>query len=168
MDEVIADAAAEILKRYEAKFGERPTSAELDGRSVWQVIPESRWEAVGGFLDSDDFFSVLHVMPDAQRVLKSLQAKYEVFIATAAMEVPNSFRAKYDWLGRNFPFIPPSDIVFCGDKSILNADYLIDDNPRQLRRFRGQGVLFHSHHNAGCTEFPRVRNWLAVETMFLP
>ena len=62
-----------------------------------------------------------------------------MFIATAAMEVPTSFTAKYEWLGRHFPFISPSNVVFCGDKSILRADFLIDDNPRQLRRFVGQG-----------------------------
>ena len=99
--------------------------------------------------------------------MEALQNKYDVFIATAAMEVPTSFNAKYEWLERNFPFISPANIVFCGDKSILRADYLIDDNPRQLRRFEGQGVLFHSHHNAGCHEFPRVKNWVDVERMFL-
>ena len=72
-------------------------------------------------------------MPHAQRVLERLQSRYEIFIASAAMEVPSSFAAKYELLAEHFPFIPTSHIVFCGDKSILRADYLIDDNPRQLR-----------------------------------
>ena len=106
-------------------------------------------------------------MPESQRVLQRLQMNYEVFIATAAMEVPTSFQAKYRWLAKHFPFIPASHIVYCGDKSILRADYLIDDNPRQLRRFKGEGILFSSPHNAGVTGYRRVRDWLEVEELFL-
>jgi 5'(3')-deoxyribonucleotidase len=57
--------------------------------------------------------------------------------------------------------------VFCGDKSILRADYLIDDNPRQLRRFDGEGILYSSPHNKYVTEFRRVNDWLEVEALFL-
>ncbi len=77
--------------------------------------------------------------PTPQRVLERLQSRYEIFIASAAMEVPTSFVAKYDWLAEHFPFIPTSHIVFCGDKSILRADYLCildDSNPRQLKLFQ--------------------------------
>ncbi len=163
----MADAVAENLRRYNLEFGEKLSLAEMEGKAIWEAIQPSRHEAIERFLQSEDFFAVLDVMPDAQRVVRALQSRYEVFIATAAMEVPTSFTAKYEWLGRHFPFISPANIVFCGDKSILRADYLIDDNPRQLRRFLGQGVLFHSHHNVACEEFPRVKNWLEVEKMLL-
>jgi 5'(3')-deoxyribonucleotidase len=167
MDEVMADAVAEHLKRYNFEFGEQLTVADLEGKWLWDVVDTSRHGKLESYLRSEDFFAVLGVMPDARRVMAALQTEYEVYIATAAMEVPTSFTPKYNWLGRHFPFIEPAHIVFCGDKSILNADFLIDDNPRQLRRFSGQGVLFHSHHNVAETGFPRVRNWLEVEEMFL-
>jgi 5'(3')-deoxyribonucleotidase len=167
MDEVIADAVAEHLRRYNDEFKELLTMADLEGKWLWDVVEPSRHAKLEGHMRSEDFFAVLGVMPEARRVMRALQSEYDVFIATAAMEVPTSFTAKYEWLGKNFPFIPSSNIVFCGDKSILRADFLIDDNPRQLRRFSGQGVLFHSHHNVAETEFPRVRNWLEVEAMFL-
>ena len=73
-------------------------------------------------------------MPSA--FCERLQQHYEIYIATAAMEVPSSFNAKFHWLKQHFPFIPASHIVFCGNKSILDGDYLIDDNPRQLRLFQ--------------------------------
>ncbi len=167
MDEVMADAVAEHLRRYNEQFDAGLTVADLEGRWLWDAVDPSHHGVLERFLHSDDFFRVLSVMPQAQRVVRALQDRYDVFIATAAMEVPSSFTAKYLWLGEHFPFIPASNIVFCGDKSILHADYLIDDNPRQLRRFPGQGILFHSHHNVRETEFPRVRGWLEVETMFL-
>ena len=167
MDEVMADAVSEHLKRYNREFNEQITLADLEGKWLWDVVDSSRHATLEGYMRSRDFFAVLEVMPEAQRVMAALQEHYEVFIATAAMEVPTSFVAKYEWLGRHFPFISPAHIVFCGDKSILQADFLIDDNPRQLRRFQGQGILYHSHHNVAVTGFPRVKNWLDVERMFL-
>lgn len=167
MDEVIADALGEHLYRYNRDFNERVTTDDLQGQWLWQYVPEERHEVLHNYLLSEDFFEVLGVMPHAQRVLEQLQSRYEVYIATAAMEVPSSFNAKYRWLGKHFPFIPPSHIVFCGNKSILAADYLIDDNPRQLRLFRGEGILFTSPANVNVTGFRRVKDWLDVERMFL-
>ncbi len=167
MDEVMADAVAEHLLRYNRQFDEAITLADLQGKWIWDVVGEERHRALEQYLRSEDFFAVLEVMKDSQRVMRALQGRYEVFIATAAMEVPTSFTAKYEWLGRHFPFIPASHIVFCGDKSILQADYLIDDNPRQLKRFGGEGILYDAHHNVHATGFRRVKHWLDVEELFL-
>lgn len=168
MDEVIADALGEHLYRYNRDFRERITRSDLEGRWLWDFVPPERQQALTEYLMSEDFFAVLHVMPHAQRVLERLQSRYEIYIATAAMEVPSSFNAKFEWLKKHFPFIPASHIVFCGNKSILHGDYLIDDNPRQLRLFRGEGILFSSPANANVTGFRRVHNWLEIEDFFLP
>jgi 5'(3')-deoxyribonucleotidase len=167
MDEVIADAVTEHLFRYNRDHGEQLTKADLEGRWLWDIVSSDRHAILEAYLRSEDFFAVLDVMPEAQRVIAHLQDRYDIFIASAAMEVPTSFTAKYEWLGKHFPFIPPSRIVFCGDKGILDADFLIDDNPRQLRRFRGEGILYSAPHNVAITEFRRVADWLHVERMFL-
>jgi 5'(3')-deoxyribonucleotidase len=187
MDEVIADALGEHLTRYNRDFANDHTAAitldDLRGRRLWQVIPAHHHPILDNYLREADFFRVLRVMPHAQRVLERLQSRYEVFIASAAMEVPTSFVAKYDWLAEHFPFIPTSHIVFCGDKSILRADYLIDDNPRQLRLFQNspnggpegspngvtfrEGILYTSPANIHIAGYRRVDDWLAIEKMFL-
>jgi 5'(3')-deoxyribonucleotidase len=167
MDEVIADALGEHLLRYNRDFSENLTPADLEGRWLWDFVPAERQGALEAYMLSGDFFAVLQVMPHAQRVLERLQSRFDVYIATAAMEVPSSFTAKFHWLRRHFPFIPPSHTVFCGNKSILRGDFLIDDNPRQLRLFRGEGILFSSPANANVTGFRRVRDWLEVEELFL-
>jgi 5'(3')-deoxyribonucleotidase len=167
MDEVMADAIAEHLLRYNRDYEEQITVADLEGKWLWQVVSSDRHEVLEGYLRSDDFFEGLTVMPESQRVMQRLQQNYEVFIATAAMEIPTSFAQKYRWLEKHFPFISPSHIVYCGDKGILRADYLIDDNPRQLQRFQGTGVLYSSPHNVKVKGFKRVKDWLEVEQMFL-
>jgi 5'(3')-deoxyribonucleotidase len=167
MDEVMADALGEHLLRYNRHYGEQITTADLEGKWLWDVVATERHDVLDSYMRSDDFFEAMSVMPESQRVMRRLQMSYEVFIATAAMEIPSSFQQKYRWLAKHFPFISPSHIVYCGDKSILRADYLIDDNPRQLRRFSGEGILYSSPHNAGVKGYKRVNDWLEVEKMFL-
>lgn len=58
------------------------------------------------------------------------------------------------------------NIVFCGSKSILNADYLIDDNARHFEKFNGEAILFSAPHNKHVTGFHRVKNWLEIESFF--
>lgn len=167
MDEVIADALGEHLSRYNRDFQEHLTAQDLQGRWIWDYVPPDRLHVLERYMRSDDFFVNLPVMPHAQRVLERLQERYEVYIATAAMEIPTSFTAKFEWLKKHFPFIRPSHIVFCGDKGILRGDFLIDDNPRQLRRFHGEGILYNAPANAFIPGFRRVNDWIAVEKLFL-
>ena len=167
MDEVMADAIAEHLIRYNRDHNVNLTKEDLRGKRFWQVVPAPHHDALDDYLRAEDFFANLDVMPDAPRVLAEMQRHYEIFIASAAMEVPSSFNPKFRWLQRHFPTLPHTHIVFCGDKSILRADYLIDDNPRQLAAFSGEGILYDAPHNAAVTGYTRVHNWLEIESLFL-
>lgn len=166
MDEVMADTLSEHLRRYNQEFDEALTVQDLVGKGIWEVAPIDRQKQVRAFLDAEDFFEDLPLMPDSQEVLKDLSGRFEIFIATQAMTVPNSLGPKYRWLQRHFPFIPPTHYVFCGNKSILKADYLIDDLPRNLERFEGQGLLYTAPHNLAATGFTRVDNWPEVAAYF--
>lgn len=162
----MADTLAEHLRRYNQTFEEEVTLGDLAGKGLWDITPADRQLQLRAFLDAEDFFEDLLLMPGAQEVLKQLSTRFEIFIATQAMAVPNSLGPKYRWLQRHFPFIPPTHYVFCGDKSILRADYLIDDLPRNLLRFEGVGLLFTAPHNLAATGFQRVENWQDVAKYF--
>lgn len=166
MDEVMADTLAEHIRRYNLDHHASLTKADLHGKWLWQAVPFEHHERLQLYLDTPDFFSSLPVLPGAQRVLRELSEHHEVFVASAAMEVPRSFAAKFEWLEEHFPFIPRSHMVFCGTKSILSADFLIDDNPRQLRAFGGHGLLFSSPHNLLANGWTRVEDWDAVARFF--
>jgi 5'(3')-deoxyribonucleotidase len=168
MDEVLADALGKLIRLYNAEFSENLTVHDMWGNWMVNVLPPGRQDRLMAYLQEKDFFDDLDVMPDSQRVLERLSHRFEIFIATAAMEFPNSFGPKFRWLERYFPFISPTRFVFCGDKSILHADYLIDDMPRHFERFKGKGVLFTAAHNAKVVTPHRVNNWLEVESLFFP
>lgn len=167
MDEVLADTLAEHIARYNRDHGEAITKADLGGKWLWDIVSIDRHDRLEGYLRSEDFFEDLPVMPDSPHVLRAMAERYEIYIATSAMEFPNSFGPKYRWLRRHFPFLDPRHFVFCGDKSILRADYLIDDQPRHFPTFKGKGILFTAPHNMNVTGCTRVDNWEQVERLFL-
>jgi 5'(3')-deoxyribonucleotidase len=167
MDEVMADTIGHFLYTYNSQFGTAINTDDLYGKHVFEVIADEHKTLALDYFQREDFFASIPVMPDSVEVIEALTGKYEVYITTAAMDVPRSFAAKFHWLQRHFPFISPKHIVFCGDKSIIAADYLIDDNLRQLTAFRGEGILYTAPHNVDERRFRRVNHWRDVEQMFL-
>ena len=166
MDEVMADTAATHVEWYNRDYHDHLNIAELQGATLVQARP-GRKQEIESYYGREDFFRQLRVMEHSQEVIRELSEHYEIYITTAAMEVPASFRAKYDWLRENFGFLSDMNFVFCGDKSIVRADYMIDDNVKQLRRFQGQGILFTAPHNVRETGVVRVNNWPEARAWFM-
>jgi len=167
MDEVIADTLGNYIRVYNADFGRDLKREDLHGKRVFELAEPEDIPRIRKYFQQEKFFAEIDVMPGSQEVVKALTDRYEVFVTTAAMEVPVSFMPKFIWLQQYFPFIPSSNIVFCGDKSIIYADFLIDDNVRHFERFTGEGILFTAPHNVEETRFRRVNDWEDVRTMFL-
>ena len=167
MDEVMADTVGRFIAIYNGEFDRQLTTEHFHGRHLFEVIEVEHRPRVIEYFNQGEFFAHIELMENSQEVILELSEKYEIFVASAAMDVPSSFTAKFEWLQRHFPFIPTSHIVFCGDKSILAADFLIDDNIRHLGNFRGEGIIFSAPHNVHETCFRRVDSWHDVRKMFL-
>ena len=167
MDEVIADSLGKHLRAYNEAFGARLTRADLGDRSLEEAVPRVGPRPPRRSVLAPGFFRDLEPIEGSREVVRQLAERHEVFIATAAMEVPTSFADKYAWLREHFPFIPASHIVFCGDKGVLDVDYLIDDTSRHFARFRGTPILFSAPHNRGVRGYRRVEGWAEVRRVFL-
>ncbi len=168
MDDVLADTLGTELTWFRERYGYRWTRADLKGKeSIYDLVAPEHAEAHAAVLREGSFFGDLPVMPDAVRVVRRLAERNEVFVASSATEFPGSMLPKLRWLERHFPFVPAARVVFCGDKSILDADVLIDDNAHLFTGFQGRRVLFDAPHNAGQTGLTRVGSWSEVARLFL-
>lgn len=159
MDEVIADVMPKFIDLYEKEFGKRLSKEDYWGKKVYQIEGAQK---IRKYLFDKGFFRDLPVIEHSQEVLKELQSHYDIYITTAAMEFRTSFEDKYDWLADHFPFIHWKNIIFCGDKSVFNTDYMIDDHPFNLQTFKGKGLLFTASHNINETAYTRVNDWLEI------
>lgn len=167
MDETIADTLTRHIEWYNRDFSASLGKRDLVGLDIHEAVPPERRERVRDYPRHPDFFRDLDLMDGAQEAVDRLSRRFEVFIASAAMEYPASFGAKHAWLSRHFPFVPSLNWVFCGDKSILAADVMIDDSPRHFGRFEGGKILFSAPHNLLETRYRRARDWSEVETILL-
>ena len=167
MDDVMADTHAKFIQLYLEGEMPRYTLEELKEKSFHELFDENEYRTISKRVYEPGFFADIPVMEGAQDVIADLTQKYEVFVASAAQEFPNSLREKWDWLQKHFPAISWRNYIFLGDKSVLNTDYLIDDLARNLRTFQGEGLLFDALHNRDDTQFRRVKSWQDVATVLL-
>ena len=163
----MADSIARFQEWYGRDFQLELSHESLRGRHAADAVAPEHQAALREYPNAAGFFRDLPIIADSQEILLELSKKYELFIATAAMEFPNSFVDKYNWLQQHFPFIHWRNYVFCGDKSIINADYLIDDNAYNFDGFRGEGLLFDAPHNAHETRYRRAHSWREVGEILL-
>lgn len=167
MDEVMADPMGAMKDWYQTAFCCSIDPEKFSSLPWKQVFPEQHHHLVRQRLFEPGFFRHLPVMPNSQEVLREIQEHYELFIVSAAMEFPNSLKDKLEWLGDHFPFISWKNIVFCGDKTMVYGDHMIDDHARHLQHFKGQTYLYTAPHNLAETQFRRVNNWEEIAAIFL-
>ncbi len=163
MDEVMVDNYQRYHAIYEERFGRPIATEEYRGKRIYDLPGV---ETLRDELRKPGFFRDLPEMKDAREVVHELYENYEVYVVTAATEFKHSFTDKWEWLEEHMPFIHWERIVFCGNKSIVHGDYMIDDKVSNLAGFNGKGLLFTSTHNLDEEGYVRVNNWREVRDFF--
>jgi 5'(3')-deoxyribonucleotidase len=164
MDGVLADVYEQFFRLDELATGTRKTAASVIGVLELEAFQNGRQHVL-----SDNFFRTAPVMKDSQDILAQLNKQYEVFIVSSATEFPKSLSEKQAWLEEHFPFISWKQMVFCGSKTIIQADIMIDDHFKNLDHFNGKTILFSQPHNqlADAGRHTRVDTWKEIERLLL-
>ena len=144
MDGVMADIYSQFIAYEEQEFGYRQPLENMLGKKEYEVFKNAR-----RYIHENGFFRNAPVIAGSVETMEVLNRKYEVFIVSAAMEFPKSLPEKYEWMAEHFPFISWRQIVFCGLKTVIRGDIMIDDHFKNLDTFKGQTILFTQPHNFG-------------------
>lgn len=167
MDDVLANSALKALDVFKNEHGFGPSHEEIQGKDLHETVPQEYSKKIVSYFFQKGFLRDVPLLPDCQAVVKKLYEHHEVFIVSAATEMPYSLEDKFFWLEEHFPYISYKRIVFCGDKRIVNADVLIDDRARNFEFFIGRPLLFTAHHNIHEERYERVNSWKEIEEIFL-
>jgi 5'(3')-deoxyribonucleotidase len=164
MDGVIANTTEQFFRFDERDFGRRRTLEEIIGKPEGVAFPKG-----GEYVRRKDFFRTVLVMDESQNILARLNDRYEIFIVSAATEFPQSLLEKYEWLSEHFSFITWRQMVFCGSKTIVEADIMIDDHFKNLDHFKGTTLLFSQPHNFlhDPGRHKRVHSWSEIADLLL-
>jgi len=164
MDGVLSDVYARLFELDKEENNNRKTIDEIIGQKEAEAFPDAiRWVRTPGF------FRNLPVMEDSQKVLKLLNEKFEIIIVSMATEYPESLSEKQFWLNEHFPFISWRQVVYCGNKSLVAADIMIDDHFKNLDNFIGETLMFVQPHNINSTghNHRKVSSWAEIEKYLL-
>ena len=117
--------------------------------------------------------------PNVYEVLEKLSKNYEIFIGTSYIirdiikDTAFLLPQKYEFLINTFPFINPNNIIFLGNKRVLNCDIKIDDRIDNLDGAKTK-ILFTAWHNKNISkdelnskDIKRANNWKEIENIFL-
>jgi 5'(3')-deoxyribonucleotidase len=164
MDGVLADITVHFLHYHEKETGQQIRLTEIAGLDEATAFPHMRRH-----VNSKGFFRTAPVMKDSQQVLYQLNINYDLFIVSAATEFPGSPGEKQEWLNEHFSFIHWRQMVFCGSKTIIAADIMIDDHFKNLDYFKGTTYLFTQPYNqlANPGRHIRVNSWQEIAELLL-
>ncbi|MBI2731680.1 MAG: 5'(3')-deoxyribonucleotidase [Sphingobacteriales bacterium] len=164
MDGVMADVYQQFFKMDAEEFGRRKALEEVLGKIEKDAFKNER-----AYVFRKGFFREAPVMEGAVETVQLLNEKYELFIVSAAMEFPHSLPEKLEWLTEHFPFLSWQQLVFCGSKTVIKGDIMIDDHYKNLDHFTGRTILFTQPHNYGHDNkiHERVDDWKEIHRILL-
>jgi len=133
MDGVIADFDGEFLKRWRERHPDKfyVPLAERTTFYVKQQYPDELKPLVSEIVLEPGFFRDMMPMDGGREALFEMDKMgFEVFICTSPMSTyQNCVLEKFEWVDRVFGPQWVKRIILTKDKTLVKADYLIDDKP---------------------------------------
>lgn len=133
MDGTIADFDQEFLQRWRKHHPDK-FYVPIEERTTFYVrdqYPDELRSLVSEILLASDFFEVMTPVPGAKQALEEMSASgFEVFICSSPFtNYNNCVLAKYKWVENHIGTSWVNRIILTKDKTLIKADYLIDDKP---------------------------------------
>lgn len=164
MDGVLADVYHRFFELHEEETGTRLSVQDIIGLKEAEAFPNQlKW------VNTPGFFRSVPVMSGSQKGLRKLNKYFELVIVSMATEFPVCLTDKQLWLNDYFPFISWKQIVFCGNKNIIEADIMVDDHLKNLDNFNGKTIMFTQPHNMNLpvSRHIRVESWGEIEMLLM-
>lgn len=150
MDGVCADLLKDWLGIYNRATGRNVTVEDIirfemhDCADMGQVIYDH--------LQTPGLFLGLTPLSGVAAALEELNHIGKVFICSTPSRNPDSSAEKLRWCAKHLPFLPRRQIILCGTKELVRGDYLIEDSPENIRKWKranpqGQTVLIDYPYN---------------------
>jgi len=145
MDGVLADFESGFLLHWRARHPDR-ASVPLEQRNTFFIVdqyPADCHELIWQIFLAPGFFKSLPEMSGAADAINDMNnAGVELFICTSTFpEYHHCVLEKYEWIDEHLGMDWVKRMIITPDKTIVDADYLIDDMPK----IKGLGVPRWQH-----------------------
>ena len=170
MDGVIANFEGRFLEIWREQHPDKIYFTPEQRTTVFLIdqYPAEYRSLIRQILEAPGFFRSLAPIPGGLEALTEMKnAHLEVFICTTPLvQYQNCVTEKFEWIEQNFGPEWIDRMILTFDKTLVRADYLIDDMPsiKGAETPSWQHIIYHWHKNA----FERTRkrltwqNWKEV------
>jgi len=171
MDGTICNILDYWLEEYNKKTGE---NLKQENITIYGVENICKYPSIlFDILNSDGFFLKAKPYDGAIEAINEINQYFTVLICT---KVPSKSKSAYydkvSWLNKYLPFIPQDNIISISSyRSLINASFIIDDYPENLKCFNGCKILIDRPWNKDCNDqlfdFNRISSWLQIRDFIL-
>lgn len=160
VDAVIADLMPVWLRLYNADYDDTMLPQDIKHWGIHEIVKPECGTRILDYLELPSLYDEVKPIDGAISSIHWLrQHSYDVRFVTSG-----GFESKIKWLGRqglligeNYFYSP--DLVIAHDKSIINADIMVDDNIKNCENFKGKSILFAQPWNEGSHLYFRADGW---------
>lgn len=167
VDGVTADLYPEMFRLYNEEYNDNVTveSAMLEyGHNTWKIKLECGAKILKYF-DLPNLYDNIKPIDGALEGVQYLRDLGHRIIFNSSCVIDRS-DDKLKWLikhgflkqGKTFNF----DWMVVSDKSLINADIMIDDRPENIHDFKGVGIIFDQPYNKLTLADARMKGWSEI------
>ena len=173
VDGVVADTHVSWLVRYNRDFNDDLTPSEITRWAMHEFVKPECDKKIYDYLSLPDFYDDCPPIAGAMWGIVALRAfgHRVVFVSAGLHENKVIWLAKLGFL-REFPYkndprpTTAKDIILANDKSLIRADYMIDDREANFDGFVGEGLLFTQPWNQDSNYKYRMNDWCDIIKFF--
>ena len=156
VDDLVLNLVPNWLRCYNRDFNDNLTKNEITEWDISKFVKPSAKKSIYGYVDNKEIYETAKPVKNALMGVNLIKEYgYRVIYVTAN----NPFNVKFNWLLKNKFLDNHKDFVSAYDKSLIYANYLIDDKYENIINFKGIGILFNRPWNEYSLYHNRVENW---------
>lgn len=164
VDGTVADLYPELFRLYNKDYNDHVTvesAMPAYGHETWHIKKECGSKILDYF-DLPTIYDNINPVPGALEGIQYLRDLHYRIVFNSSCFI-NRSDDKLKWLIKH-KFIKGSDRLFkdwmvVADKSLINADIMIDDRPENIYNFKGLGIIFNQPYNQDALADARLKGW---------
>jgi 5'-nucleotidase len=161
IDGVIADLLTRWLHEYNRDYQDVLQPSDIVGWDTHLFVKPECGTKIYDYIKRASIYKRVKPIEGALEAINKLREYGFRILFVTAFEPKFSY-AKFDWLNKWGFNVLKNDYIECGDKSLIIANALIDDNYNNIISFPETGILFDAPYNKQYDYKTRVKGWNQV------
>lgn len=158
VDGVVADLQKEWLRRYNEDYNDNFPADKWIIWDIHRLIKPKCGIKIYEYLEDPTIYDNVEPIEGALEAIEKLSNFFRIIFVTNS--TLGASGAKYNWLNKYKFIYKLDDYIECKDKSLVRANWLIDDRMENLLGFCGKKILYTQPWNihSGWEGF-KIKSW---------